>query len=325
MEENLKQPLYLGLDTSAYTTSLALVDGDEKLILDKRLPLPVKKGSLGMRQSEAVFAHIANMPKLWEEGTDSFKDSVIAVVASATRPRPVEGSYMPVFKVSEAFGSFLAQTAGLLFLPSSHQEGHVMAGLWSAGLSGGRYLVLHISGGTTELISSNEEKEGQLKLKMLGGSTDLNAGQFIDRLGMAMGLDFPAGPQLEALAAGCREDGPSLPIAIKDTEISFSGPASHAERLLERGCRDADLARAIEICIADSIAEAANRITRIKNEFKGVLAVGGVTANLFIRERLQEKITEKKLYFAKPEYASDNAVGLAIQAARIYKNICESG
>lgn len=321
MEENLKQPLYLGLDTSAYTTSLALVDRDEKLILDNRLPLPVKKGSLGMRQSEAVFAHIAHMSKLWEEGIGSYKGSVITAVASSTRPRPAEGSYMPVFKVSEAFGKFLAQTAGLLFLPSSHQEGHVMAGLWSAGLSGGRYLVVHISGGTTELISSKEEKEGQLKLKLLGGSTDLNAGQFIDRLGMAMGLDFPAGPQLEALAAGCREGGPSLPIAVKDKEISFSGPASHAERLLERGCHDADLARAIEICIADSIAEVVNRITRVKNEYEGVLAVGGVTANLFIRERLKEKITGKKLFFAKPEYAADNAVGLAVQAARIYKNI----
>lgn len=321
MEENRKQSLFLGLDTSAYTTSMALVDRDEKLIFDKRLPLPVKEGSLGMRQSEAVFAHITNMPYLWENGAGFLKDSTISAVASSTRPRPVEGSYMPVFKVSEAFGSFLAQTMSLLFLPSSHQEGHVMAGLWSAGLSRGRYLVLHISGGTTEIIASDEETEGQLKLELRGGSTDLNAGQFIDRLGMAMGLQFPAGPQLEALASRSQEVAVTLPVAITGTEISFSGPASHAERLLEQGCNKADLARAIEICIADSIAITVNRLPREENEFEGVLAVGGVTANLFIRERLKEKITGKQIYFAQPRYAADNAVGLAVQAARIHKKI----
>ncbi len=321
MKENLERPLFLGLDTSAYTTSLALVDGDERLVVDSRMPLPVKESSLGLRQSEAVFAHISNMPRLWENDAGVFRGSSITAIASSVRPRPVESSYMPVFKVCEAFGLFLAQALGLFFLPSSHQEGHIMAGIWSAGLPRDRYLVLHLSGGTTEIIASDEESPGKLKLNLLGGSIDLNAGQFVDRLGLAMGFQFPAGPQLEVLAGCCQTEVPTLPLAVKGSEISFSGPASHAERLLQQGGSKAGLARAIEICIADSLAAAVNCLLRDEDEYKGVLGVGGVMANLFIRERLKEKIAGLKLSFAQPRYAADNAVGLAVQAARFYQNM----
>ena len=316
MNANPKGQLYLGIDTSAYTTALALVDQDENLIFDKRLPLPVKEGNLGLRQSEAVFAHILNLPLLLQDKIEAFEGSALTAVAASTRPRPVEGSYMPVFKVSEAFGLFLAQTQGLTFMPSSHQEGHVMAGLWSAGLKQGRYLTMHLSGGTTEIISSEERSPGRLILTLLSGSTDLNAGQFVDRLGLAMGLGFPAGTKMEYLAMKSSNNLLKLPIAVKGREISFSGPASQAERYLKQGCRKEDLARAIENCIADSLSIAVSNL-KVKNfEYQGLLAVGGVTANHYIRERLKQNLTRWKLFFAHPEYASDNAVGLAVQAAR---------
>ena len=319
MEENLKQHLYLGLDTSAYTTSLALVDRDEKLILDNRLPLPVKKGSLGMRQSEAVFSHIKNLPCLWQNEPEILKAGSLTAIASSARPRPVAGSYMPVFKVSEAFGLFLAQTMGLNYLSSSHQEGHIFAGLWSAGLQAGCYLVIHLSGGTTEIVSTAEKSPGCLNLNLLGESADLNAGQFIDRLGLAMGLDFPAGPQLEKLAESGGQDAIRLPVAVRGKQISFSGPASQAERLIDQGCRREDLARAIEVCIADSLTAAVNHLSRQTDCDYIVLAVGGVMANRFIRKRLQKNLAGRDLFFASPEYASDNAVGLAVQAARRFK------
>lgn len=319
MKKNLEQYLALGLDTSAYTTSLALVDQDEKLIYDCRLPLAVKDGSLGLRQSDAVFAHISNLPALLKDRKDGLRDTVLVAVAAAVKPRPVEGSYMPVFKVSEAFGLFIAQTMGLFYLPSSHQEGHVQAGLWSAGLPAGEYLILHLSGGTTEIISAREEKPGVFRLDLLGGSADLNAGQFIDRLGLAMGLGFPAGPELEELAKRAGSEEVRLPLAVKGLEISFSGPTSQAERLLRQGCGKAELARAIERCVADSLAAAVENLPADYTGYRDVLAVGGVTANSYIRERLKEKLSVGPLHFARPEYASDNAVGLAVQAVRVYK------
>jgi N6-L-threonylcarbamoyladenine synthase len=317
LKGNRKQGLFLGLDTSAYTTSLALVDRDERLHYDSRIALPVKEGTLGLRQSDAVYAHILNLSSLWKEKVKPFENIPLEAIAAATRPRPVEGSYMPVFKVSEALGLFFAQAMSLLFIPSSHQEGHIMAGLWSAGLPSGRYLVIHLSGGTTEIIDAEEVSPGRLELKLLGGSSDLNAGQFVDRIGKLIGLGFPAGPELEKMAKKGQSGALDLPVAVKKGEISFSGPASHAERLLKRGCCRKDLARAVERCIADSLAEAVKGLPGNGGCYGGLLTVGGVTANLYIRKRLEENLAGWKLYHARPEYASDNAVGLAVQASRL--------
>lgn len=316
---NHERRLYLGLDTSAYTTALALVDQNEELVVDQRILLPVKEGNLGLRQSEAVFSHILNLPRLWREENIFLGGAVLTAVAASIKPRPTDDSYMPVFKVSEAFGLFLSQTTGLRFLPSTHQEGHVMAGLWSAGLAKGRYLVMHLSGGTTELISSEEISPGLLKIDLLGGSSDLNAGQFIDRLGLAMGLPFPAGPQMEKLAGKSSNDLLKLPIAVKGQKISFSGPSSQAERILKQGCPKEDLARAVENCIADSLIAAVEGLPVKASDYHGLLAVGGVVANRYIRKRLQEGLAGWNLSFAGPEFAGDNAVGLAVQAARYFK------
>lgn len=311
--------LALGIDTSAYTTSLAIVDQDEKLIIDQRKALPVKTGNLGLRQSEAVFAHLSNLPLLLEKCQQKFDSETIVAVASAAKPRPVKDSYMPVFKVGEAFGSLLARTMGLFYLASTHQEGHVLAGLWSAGAPEGKYLVLHLSGGTTEIISAEESSLGHLKLKLLAGSSDLNAGQFIDRIGQLMGLPFPAGPALENLARSAVGEDLELPVAVKGSEISFSGPASQAERLLQKGCDHAALARAVEKCIADSLCRAVSNLDLNIEGYNGLLTVGGVTANCYIKNRLERKLGDWEFYSSSTEYASDNAAGMAVQAARSYK------
>ena len=316
MNRGSDQILCLGLDTSAYTTSLALVDQDEHLIYERRIALPVKEGELGLRQSEAVFAHIRNMPLLWSECRSEFRRDRIKAISVSDRPRPVDHSYMPVFKVGEAYGLFLAQTMGLDYFNSSHQEGHIMAGLWSAGARSGSYLILQISGGTTEIVTAEEETPGWLKTALVGGTADLNAGQFIDRIGRKLKLPFPAGPHLEALALRAGENLPGLPLAVKDAVISFSGPASEAERLLQRGCRPENLARAVEICIADSLRAAVASAWKKEKVCAGLLVVGGVSANSFIRNRISSFFSGKTVYFAGANYGGDNAVGQAITACR---------
>ena len=311
--------LALGIDTSAYTTSLAIVDQDENLVIDQRKALPVKEGSLGLRQSEAVFAHLINLPQLLEHCQDKIDHKALKAIAAATKPRPVEDSYMPVFKVSEAFGSLVARTMGLFYFNTTHQEGHIMAGLWSAAVPEGKYLVLHLSGGTTEIISSEEWKAGHLKLKLLAGSSDLNAGQFIDRIGRMMGLPFPAGPELEELAKKSANDHFELPVAVKGRDISFSGPASQAERMLQNSCEKQELARAVEKCIADSLCQAVKNLALENDAYDGLITVGGVTANSYIRERIKNGLPGWMFYNAEPRYASDNAVGIAVQASRILK------
>jgi len=310
-----EQVLCLGLDTSAYTTSLALVDQHENLIYERRIALPVKAGQLGLRQSEAVFAHLKNMPLLWAECPVDLKTEYLKAISVSDRPRPLVGSYMPVFKVCESFGQFLAQSTGIDYFSASHQEGHIMAGFWSAAIRGGSYLVVQISGGTTELVAAEEQCPGNLRIERVGGTTDLNAGQFVDRIGCRLNLPFPAGFHLEALARSADEDLPGLPLAVKGAEISFSGPASEAERLLERGCSPENLARAVEVCIADSLAAAITRAWE-KEMYNGLLVVGGVSANDFIKNRISSFFLKEKVYFAGPRYAGDNAVGQAVLASR---------
>ncbi len=305
----------LALDTSAYTTSLALVNEREHLDWEGRRVLEVERGRLGLRQSEAVFGHLKNIPLLWEEGSKHLEGSNLAAVAVSNRPRPVAGSYMPVFRVGHAFGIFMAQTMGLQLLATSHQEGHVMAALWSAGLPPGCYLAAHLSGGTTELLSVIEDPPGHLKIGIIGGSTDLHAGQFVDRIGVALGAGFPAGKMMEKLAAGGSSGTLRLPVAVTGTNISFSGPASQAERHLQRGCPPGELARAVEICIADSLVLALEAASAMA-PFEGVVLVGGVASNNFIRKRLEERFQELPLSFAGPGYSEDNAAGVAVQAAR---------
>ncbi|MGI6097979.1 MAG: O-sialoglycoprotein endopeptidase, partial [Dethiobacteria bacterium] len=235
-------------------------------------------------------------------------------VGAAVKPRPLPDSYMPVFKVAETVGRSIAASSGVPFFPFSHQEGHIAAGIWSSALSKNNFFCLHVSGGTTELLQVKINKENQMEIKLIGGTEDLNAGQFIDRIGVEMGFPFPAGIYLEKLAERAK-GSISLPVAVKGTKLSFSGPATRATRLLQQGCPQEELARGIEVCIAESLS-AIVRAARMEYKFSALLVVGGVAANRFIRRYLEQKINGLRLYFASPRFSGDNAVGIAILTFR---------
>lgn len=310
--------LCLGLDTSCYTTSLALLDSEGNLLSEARKMLSVPEGGRGLAQNEGVFQHIHNLPELMEKLLAGVEREAVKLIAASTRPRPQEGSYMPVFKVAESFGRSLALAYDIPFMASSHQEGHIAAGIWSAGVPElEEFLAFHVSGGTTELlkVKRNGQKKGfaaGFEIQLLGGSNDIHAGQLIDRIGVALGLPFPAGPYLEKLALE-KETDLSLPSAVKGYAVSFSGPEAAATRLIAQKERPADVARAVEKCIARSL----NKLLKKALEDTGytkVLVVGGVLANQYIRNQIlleMARIKNIQLYFARPMYSGDNAVGVA--------------
>ncbi|HHX78048.1 MAG TPA: O-sialoglycoprotein endopeptidase, partial [Firmicutes bacterium] len=220
---------FLGLDTSCYTTSLGVVDAKGKPVLDLRKPLAVREGEKGLRQSEAFFQHVKNLPLFFHNKDFCRLIPGIKAVSASEKPRPGGNSYMPVFKAGESIGKVAAGAMLAAYYPSTHQEGHILAGLISAGVVWENFWAFHLSGGTTELLAV-EIKGAAITINKIGGSSDIAAGQFIDRIGVKYGLGFPAGPKLEALARAAKGSC-SLPVAVKGNSVSFSGPLTQAERL----------------------------------------------------------------------------------------------
>lgn len=300
----------LGIDTSNYTTSAAWFDGQSGHNVGKLLEVP--PGSLGLRQSDALFQHVKRLPQIVEALGETGLPSLLAVGAS-TRPRAVEGSYMPCFLAGESQARVLAQVAGVPFYPCSHQQGHVAAAAWSAGrmdLLDTPHLAWHLSGGTTELLYV--EPDGLLvKATQIGGTCDIAAGQLIDRAGKKLGLAFPAGKAVDALS---QDSGPVKGFAVKvrDNRFSLSGVENQMNALAEKGTGKEEICR----FVLETIIAAVEKTTQAAlQQYPGlpVLCAGGVASNALLRERMTKTAGAM---FALPEYATDNAMGVAILSWR---------
>lgn len=305
--------LVLGLDTSYYTTSVALVTREGKPFKDYRQPIKVPEGKRGLAQSAAVFQHIQQLPLLLSAALAEERE--IEAVAAVIRPRPAPESYMPVFTVSRGAGEVLAKAlkAPVWFL--SHQESHLFAGLWGSNFFPARFLAFHLSGGTSELLFVKLNHAAPfLEVRSLGGALDLTAGQFLDRVGVLLGLPFPAGPVLESLASQSTERKVKIPSFVRGFQFSFSGPETRVKQLFQKGVPREELAWAAELCVAKTV----EKIIREAVEnlgLKKVFLVGGVAANQHLQERLRYRLEHRavgaRLYFPPPLYCTDNACGAA--------------
>lgn len=304
----------LGIDTSCYTTSVCLAGLDGEIIGHTRRVLDVRKGTRGLRQSEAVFQHVTNLPGL----IDTLPKAGIAGVCASEKPRPCEGSYMPVFTVGASFGRSAASLVNVPFFETTHQEGHVMAGIRSCGWTPqGRFLCLHLSGGTTELLVA-ELNESGFDLSIMGQGADLHAGQLVDRMGIALEYPFPAGPSMDRAAMEYTETGGEIPL-IKTTldgpDVHLSGAESGARRLTEQGASP----EAVAAAVLDALTRMVDKwVWRAAQDTgcREVLLVGGVSASGYMRKhlpgRLEKRSREIGVHFAAQEWSTDNAMGVAL-------------
>ena len=300
----------LGLDTSNYTTSAALFDGAEVCGLGRLLEVP--PGTLGLRQSDALFQHVKRLPELLDQLREEGRLAGLAAVGASVKPRWVEGSYMPCFLAGESLGRCLADALGIPFFPCFHQQGHIAAAAWSAGrpdLLDRPCLAWHLSGGTTELLYVTPEGRG-VRAEKIGGASDLSAGQLIDRTGKLLGLDFPAGKALDALAG---EAGPGEGFRVKTQGLAFSlSGVENQVRTLAGRAEPAQVARFALSTVADVV----RRVTQAALEERPglpVLCSGGVASNRILRAELTAACGA---VFAPPQYSADNALGVAVLAHR---------
>ena len=312
----------LGFDTSCYTTSAAAVSEHGEVIAASRMLLPVGQGQRGLRQSEAVFAHVRQMPQVMDDLKKQLagKDVQIVAVCASASPRDEEDSYMPVFTVGLGHARVLSDALNVPLFTTSHQQGHIAAGLVGNQAPEDVFVALHLSGGTTELL---ECRDG--KLTLVGGCADLHAGQLVDRVGVAMGLPFPAGPHLEKLAMSYEGTVENLlPVSFEKDGLTchLSGVETKAQQWIKEGKMTHEQ---IAAEVFDVLARTVARLLTGAGEKTGAkqaLVVGGVASSTLLRELLSRRLKKQRkpirVFFGQPQYSADNAVGVAAIGMKQY-------
>lgn len=303
---------YLGIDTSNYTTSAALYDTDTNTVLQKKKLLPVKTGEKGLRQRDAVFHHTVQLPPLL---TELFSECAVKPqsVGVSVFPRRQEGSYMPCFLVGKAVAQSLSAAMQIPCTELSHQEGHIAAALYSAGhleLLEKPFLAFHVSGGTTEALLVEPDRENIFTAQCVAGSLDLKAGQLIDRVGVMLGLSFPCGAQLEQLSdkSGARY---RVKPTMKGEDCCLSGLENQCRALFEKGESPEDIAR---FCMSGVLAALNGMVLALHKTYGDLPLVfsGGVASNRMLKDFFENTYGA---YFAAPAFSADNAAGIAVLTA----------
>ena len=298
--------IVLGFDTSNYTTSIAAFDGTEGRNCSRLLD--VKPGELGLRQSDALFSHVKRLPELAEQLFETYRGQDVAAIGVSTRPRAVEGSYMPCFLAGVSQARVLASTLRLPLYEFSHQQGHIAASCWSAGrpeLLHEPHLAWHLSGGTTELLLV--EPEGKcVRASHIGGTTDLSAGQLVDRTGQMLGTAFPAGKEIDRLSA-CTDSEDFFRVKVNSCFFSFSGVQN---KLREYYDKTHDREATARYCMRSVICAVEKATKQACIQYPGLPVVfsGGVASNSMLRKTQAAPDT----VFCPPQYATDNAMGIAV-------------
>ena len=284
---------------------------DAEVVCAKKRFLPVKEGQLGLRQSDALFHHTVALPEMLAELGSEFDLTQISAVGVSEKPRPVEGSYMPCFLAGVSAAEAFALARGIPLVRTTHQQGHAAAALFAAKgeeLFREKTLLFHISGGTTDLLLCDEVKH----IETLGTSSDLYAGQAVDRVGVKLGFGFPAGVEVSRLAAECDETIKPRS-SVRGMECSLSGLENQCNALLTAGKSPAYVCKYCLLCVADTVVKMTKAAQK---EYPGlaVVCAGGVMSSDIIRSWVQQRLPQ--VYFVPGRYSSDNAIGVSILAAR---------
>lgn len=309
--------VYLGIDTSNYTTSAALCSEEGEILLNCRIPLPVREGERGLRQSDAVFHHVRNLPSAARKVGEYLSENgcKIAAVGCSSSPRNAEGSYMPCFLAGESAAAFSAETLGVPIYKTSHQAGHIMAALYSAcknekldirSIAGEKFIAFHVSGGTTDVLLCEPDADKIFRITQIGGSRDINGGQAVDRAGVMMGIIFPCGAEMDRAALGFSGKIEKSRLSVDKTYCNLSGLENKAAEKYKKTGSIAETSA----YVLDFIARTLEKITHNAIAEYGSLPViyaGGVMSSEYIRRTLG-----RYGMFADAQFSSDNASGVAL-------------
>jgi len=300
---------FLGLDTSNYKTSAALYFPDNGQWQSEGSLLPVKEGELGLRQSDALFLHLRQLPDIVKRL--KVENVEIVGIGYSDRPRSLPDSYMPCFNAGASFAQSIAHILNVPCRAFSHQQGHIMSAAFSCGkvdMLKNPFYAWHLSGGTTELLRVSRNK-GYLTVKIVGGTSDISAGQLIDRAGVACKMPFPAGPFVEQEALKSQK-AERFKVKLNDSYFSLSGIQNKIEQMISKGEPACDVCSFTLLTVANAIVKATDNALKCEN--LPVLLSGGVSVCSFIQNAFSDHL---KVYFAQQGLGGDNALGAALLCA----------
>ena len=294
-----------------------MIDENRSVVYDLRRFLKVKQGEKGLRQSDALFQHVKNLPEMFEE-INSYCNAVPAAISFSSKPRPTEGSYMPVFLAGESFARTIASVLDVPVYGFSHQEGHIEAVKeYSQMPAANRFMACHFSGGTTELLEVSDNGPGY-RISIIGGSKDISFGQVVDRAGVLMGMNFPSGEEMDKIACAATYSADLLtPVKVKDGWLNLSGIDTQMKKAIENDAASDSLIKELFEKIAQAMSDMILQGAEITGIDQIVMA-GGVSSSTFIQNILQKKLikTGIKVYFDEKGLSQDNAVGTALLGGR---------
>lgn len=312
----------LGIDTSNYKTSAAIISDTNEIIADERVLLKVKSGERGLRQSDALFQHVNNLPEIIRACFEKVPEGGrLSAVAVSTRPRPVEGSYMPVFNAGVAVAESIAASHEVPLFEFSHQEGHMEAGRSCCSIETGEdFLSYHLSGGTMEFLKVSSTEDRFYDIEIIGATKDISFGQLIDRIGVYLGMQFPAGEEMDRMALSQDKASKALkPVFVKGLDINLSGLETQALRALESAdeIEKGRIVREVFDRISDCLMKLTDEGCRLTGIEK-VMFAGGVSSSEYIKQKLTDYYKDRDIdiAFAEPQLAQDNAVGTAMLGGR---------
>ena len=314
----MTKKVYLGIDTSNYTTSLAVCNEDGEVIANIKKLLDVKDGEKGLRQSDAVFSHVKNLPMLSNELSSALENCKIEAVGVSVSPRDIEGSYMPCFLVGRATAVTVAASHNVPVYEFSHQAGHIMAALYSCNmvneLINREFIAFHVSGGTTEALYV-KPNGNTFAVDIVGATADISAGQAIDRAGVMMGLKFPCGKELERLANEYTGKLPKPKICVKGMDFNLSGLENISDKLYKETLDKPYVAAYVLNFVSETLIKLTENIREAYPSIPIVYA-GGVMSNKILQSKLS-KFADT--YFATPDFSADNAAGIALLARKSHQ------
>ncbi|SHJ65456.1 O-sialoglycoprotein endopeptidase [Tepidibacter formicigenes] len=307
----LKNKIILGIDTSCYTTSIAAINLERKLILSDKKMLSVKKGNKGLRQSEAVFQHVNNLGDMFENIKSKIKEFEIVGICASSKPRSIKGSYMPVFNCGYKFAKGISSVLNIPLYETSHQDGHIEAAFFDTKIDKDEFICVHMSGGTTEILLVNKFLN-RYNLEIIGGTKDISVGQLIDRIGVKFEYPFPCGFYIDENAMKCNEEVKNLRISSKEGFMNFSGMETKIYSLINDYSKEYISKLTLKV-VSDSLYKALIYLSE-KYKVKDILFVGGVSSSKYISSNLSDNLKSYNIntYFTKSEYAKDNAIGVSL-------------